>query len=92
MKKYQPIVKGSNEENIIRKNITLSNFKKDPIGVVEKSEGLPVAVLDKDKTALYCISAEAYEVLIEKLEDIALAQLVIEREGRKEIDFDINKL
>ena len=80
------------KKTLSEKNITLSNFKKDPIGVVEKSEGLPDAVLDKDKTAFYCISAEAYEVLIEKLEDIALAQLVIEREGRKEIDVDINEL
>ena len=47
---------------------SVSELKKNPMAVVEQSGGSPVAVLNRNKPAFYCITAEAYEALITKLE------------------------
>ena len=71
---------------------SISEFKKNPMAVIEEGEGFPIAVLNHNQPAFYCIPAKAYEALIDKLEDIELAQLVLEREGGMEVEVDIDEL
>ena len=65
---------------------SISELKKNPMAVVEQGEGFPVAVLNRNQPAFYCVPAAAYERLMEKLEDLELAQLVRERENQPEVD------
>ncbi len=58
---------------------SISDFKKNPMAVVNEGAGSPVAILNRNKPAFYCIPAESYESLIEKLEDAELALLAKER-------------
>ena len=71
---------------------SISELKKNPMAVVEQGEGFPVAVLNRNQPAFYCVPAEAYEALMDKLEDVELAKLVDERQNEKEIEVDINEL
>ncbi len=71
---------------------SISELKKNPMAVVEQGEGFPVAVLNRNQPAFYCVPAEAYEALMDKLEDVELAKLVAERANEKEIEVDINEL
>jgi len=78
---------------VLAETITsISELKKNPMAVVGKGDGFPVAVLNRNKTVFYCVPSEAYEALMDKLEDIELAQLVKDRQGQKTIKVDINDL
>jgi antitoxin StbD len=65
---------------------SISELKKNPMAVVKQGDGFPVAVLNRNQPAFYCVPAAAYERLMEKLEDLELAQLVRERENQPEVD------
>lgn len=71
---------------------SISELKKNPMAVVEQGDGFPVAVLNRNQPAFYCVPAEAYERLMDKLEDIELAEIIEARKGQKEIEVDINDL
>ncbi len=71
---------------------SISELKKNPMAVVAQGEGFPVAVLNRNKPAFYCVPAEAYEALMDKLEDVELAAIVEARKDQKEIAVDIDDL
>jgi antitoxin StbD len=71
---------------------SISELKKNPMAVVEQGDGFPVAVLNRNQPAFYCVPADAYEALMDKLEDIELAALVKERQDQPEIEVNINAL
>ena len=60
--------------------------------VVEQGEGFPVAVLNRNQPAFYCVPAEAYELLMDKLEDMELTALVKARINQPEIEVNIDDL
>jgi len=71
---------------------SISELKKNPMAVVDQADGFPVAVLNRNQPVFYCVPADAYELLMDKLEDIELAQLVEERKDQPEIEVNINDL
>jgi len=71
---------------------SISELKKNPMAVVEQADGFPVAVLNRNQPAFYCVPAEAYELLMDKLEDVELARIVDERKHQPEIEVDIDDL
>ena len=71
---------------------SISELKKNPMAVVEQGEGFPVAVLNRNQPAFYCVPAEAYEALMDKLEDVELAVIVEARKNQEEIEVNINEL
>ena len=70
----------------------ISELKKNPMAVVKQGDGAPVAILNRNEPVFYAVPAEAYELLMDKLEDIELAAIVKERENQPEIEVDINAL
>jgi antitoxin StbD len=71
---------------------SISELKKNPMAVVEQGEGFPVAVLNRNQPAFYCVPAEAYEALMDKLEDVELGAIVEARKNQKEIAVAIDEL
>jgi antitoxin StbD len=71
---------------------SISELKTNPMAVVGQGEGFPVAVLNRNQPAFYCVPAEAYELLMDKLEDIELRTLVEQRKDQKEVVVDIDEL
>ncbi len=71
---------------------SISELKKNPMAVVEQGDGFPVAVLNRNQPAFYCVPAKAYELLMDKLEDLELMQIVEERKNQPEIKVSINDL
>jgi len=71
---------------------SISELKKNPMAVVEQGEGFPVAVLNRNQPAFYCVPAEAYEALMDKLEDVELAAIVEARKNQEEIAVAIDEL
>ena len=71
---------------------SISELKKNPMAVVDQADGFPVDVLNRNQPAFYCVPADAYEAMMDKLEDIELAALVKERESQPEIEVSIDDL
>ena len=57
-------------------------LKKNPMAVFEEGKGFPVAILNSNTPVFYVVPASAYEQLMDKLEDMELAQIIREREGQ----------
>jgi antitoxin StbD len=51
---------------------SITDLKKDPMRTVAAGEGSPVAILNRNEPAFYCVPAAAYEALMERLEDLEL--------------------
>ena len=71
---------------------SISELKKNPMAILEQSGGFPVAVLNRNQPAFYCIPADAYEQLLDKLEDYEFAQIVDQRAGQAEIEVSLDDL
>jgi antitoxin StbD len=71
---------------------SISELKKNPMAVVEQGDGFPVAVLNRNQPVFYCVPAQAYELLMDKLEDLELAQIIEERKNQSEIKVSLDDL
>ncbi|WP_179400981.1 type II toxin-antitoxin system Phd/YefM family antitoxin [Burkholderia guangdongensis] len=66
-------------------NVTasVSELKKNPMGTVAAGDGFPVAILNRNEPAFYCVPAKAWEALLERLEDIEDNVIADTRAGEK---------
>lgn len=71
---------------------SISELKKNPMATVAAGEGFPVAVLNRNEPAFYCIPAAVYEELLEKLEDAELNRIADERQDQPEITVTLDDL
>jgi antitoxin StbD len=71
---------------------SVSELKKNPMGTVASGEGFPVAILNRNEPAFYCVPAKAYEALMDRLEDIELNAIADARRDQAEIEIKLNEL
>jgi antitoxin StbD len=71
---------------------SVSELKKNPMGTVAAGEGFPVAILNHNEPAFYCVPAKAYEAMLERLEDIELNAVADAREGQRIIKVRLDEL
>ena len=70
----------------------ISELKKDPMGVIKAGHGDAVAIINRNEPVFYAVPAKLYEALLDIADDIALAKIVEERQGQKEIQVNIDDL
>jgi antitoxin StbD len=80
--------------NVVLSEMTasVSELKKNPMGTVAAGEGAAVAILNRNKPAFYCVPADAYATLLERLEDIELNAVADARAGDPIVMVDIDEL
>ena len=80
--------------NLILAQITasVSELKKNPMGTVAAGEGFPVAILNRNTPAFYCVPAKAYEALLNKLEDLELNALADSRKDQAVVKVRLDEL
>ena len=61
---------------------SVSELKKNPMGTIAAGEGFPVAILNRNEPAFYCVPAKAYEAMLDRLEDLELNAIADAREGQ----------
>ena len=71
---------------------SVSELKKNPMAVVKSGDGFPVAILNRNTPAFYCVPADAWELLMDKLEDIELSKLAEERMNDKSFKVSLDEL
>lgn len=58
---------------------SVTDLKRNPMGTVEAGGGEPVAILNRNEPAFYCIPADKYEALMNYIDDLKLVCEVKER-------------
>lgn len=71
---------------------SVSELKKNPMRTVAAGEGFPVAILNRNAPAFYCVPAKAYEALMDKLEDLELNAIANARAGQRVIKVKLDEL
>ncbi|MFT0532957.1 type II toxin-antitoxin system Phd/YefM family antitoxin [Castellaniella hirudinis] len=71
---------------------SVSELKRNPMGTVAAGEGAPVAILNRNEPAFYCVPAKAYEALLNRLEDLELNAIANARQGQAEIEVSLDDL
>jgi antitoxin StbD len=73
-------------------SVSISELKKNPTALLRESEGEVITILNHNTPTAYLVPAEAYEMLLNRLEDAELARIVIDRQNEKseavEVDID----
>ncbi len=72
--------------------VSISDLKKNPSAVIEAAGGFPVAVLNRNTPAAYLVPARAWEELMDRLQDIELAEIVRARADQPRIRVDLGEL
>jgi antitoxin StbD len=71
---------------------SVSELKKNPMGTVAAGEGFPVAILNRNEPAFYCVPAKAFEVLMDIIEDYELNAIADARMDEKRVRVNIDDL
>lgn len=69
---------------------SVSELKKNPMATVNAGDGLPVAILNRNQPAFYCIPADLYEKMLDALDDQELVKLISERKNQPLVDVDLD--
>jgi antitoxin StbD len=71
---------------------SVSELKRNPMGTVAAGEGAPVAILNRNEPAFYCVPAKAFEAMMERLEDLELNAIAEARKDQPIIKVTIDEL
>ncbi|WP_336221706.1 antitoxin [Citrobacter amalonaticus] len=69
---------------------SVSELKKNPMATVNAGDGYPVAILNRNQPAFYCIPAALYEKMLDALDDQQLAKIVNERSQQPLVEVDLD--
>jgi len=71
---------------------SISELKANPMKVVASGEGMPIAVLNRNEPAFYCVPARAYEAMMDLIEDKELLEIVSSRVDEESVKVEIDDL
>ena len=71
---------------------SVTELKKDPMNTVAAGDGFPIAILNRNEPVFYCVPREAYEALMDKIEDLELNAIANSRRGQKTVRVTLDEL
>jgi len=71
---------------------SISELKRNPMGTVAAGEGFPVAILNRNEPAFYCIPARAFESMMDRMEDLELNAVADARADQKRVKVKLDEL
>ena len=63
--------------------ISTAELKNNPNAALEQADKETIVIINHDKPTAYLVPAEAYEALMNRLEDLELGRIIHEREKEK---------
>lgn len=72
--------------------VSISELKKNPHAAVMSGDGFPVAVLNRNQPDFYCVPAQAWEALMDKLEDQELNAIADRRADEESVEVRLDEL
>ena len=80
------------ESILTEASISITELKRNPSAVIEAADGESVAILVHNKPSAYLVPAETYKRLLDRLEDLELAELVRSRAKERRIKVKLDEL
>jgi antitoxin StbD len=80
------------EQILSSASVSITELKRNPSAVIEAADDEAVAVLVHNKPSAYLVPAAAYKRLLERLEDLELAELVRARAKERRVRVAIDDL
>lgn len=71
---------------------SITELKRNPMGTVAAGEGFPVAILNRNEPAFYCVPARVFESMMERLEDLELNAIADARAGQRRVKVKLDEL
>lgn len=71
---------------------SITELKRNPMGTVASGEGAPIAILNRNEPAFYCVPARVFEDMMERLEDLELNAIADARAGQKRVKVTLDAL
>ncbi len=71
---------------------SITELKRDPMGTMAAGRGAAVAILNRNQPAFYCIPADQYEAILDRLEDAELNAIADARAGQAEVAVSLDDL
>jgi antitoxin StbD len=71
---------------------SITELKRNPMGTVAAGEGFPVAILNRNEPAFYCVPANLFEAIMERLDDLELNALADARIEQPRIKVSLDEL
>jgi len=71
---------------------SVSELKRNPMATVAAGEGAPVAILNRNAPAFYCVPADVYEAMLSRLDDIELNKIADARAGQRVVKVKLDDL
>ena len=72
--------------------VSVSDLKKSPSAVLEGASGETVAVLNHNRVMAYMVPADTYEAMLERLDDLDLADLIRARSEEIPVPVELDDL
>lgn len=72
--------------------VSITELRRNLGAIIEEAGDEAIAILNHNRPTAYLVPAEAFEALIDKLEDLELAELARKRRGGKTIKVSLDEL
>ena len=72
-------------------SVSITKLKRSPGTVLELADREPVALLNRNRPVAYLLSAATYEAVLERLDDIDLAELIKARRNDPAVEINLGK-
>jgi len=80
-------------ETILAGNsVSITELKRNPSAVIDAADNEAVAVLVHNKPSAYLVPAQTYERMVDRMEDLELAELVRARAKERRIKVKLDEL
>lgn len=73
-------------------SVSTTEFKRNPSAVIEAADDATVAVLVHNKPSAYLVPAETYRRMLDRLEDLEVAELVRARAKERRVKVTLDAL
>ena len=73
-------------------SVSVSDLKKSPTAVMNEAKGEAVAILNHNRIMAYMLPAETYEAMLDRLDDLQLAEIAKARAHEIGVRVDIDDL
>ena len=71
---------------------SVTELQKDPMGTAASGNGATVAILKRNALAFYCVPADEYHAMVDRLDDIELNALAEVRRGGPFVEVGLAEL
>ena len=77
---------------VAKSSVSITDLKKNPSAVIKEAAGAPVVILNHNRPSAYIVPADAFEAMLEKLDDLEIKKIVRKRRGEKSVPISLDAL